>query len=194
MVVGANARLVGKEDVRPSTLGGLLNRGKLPLQPRLDQLRIALIGTRQRPLRRQPELAQQSAHRDLREPHLKAAADQLSHHVACPQRKLKLQLHRISRGHRLVNPADRLAIEQAASELKNALKSDDIERIKRSSEALTQVSHKLAEEVYKKTQGTKAQQTADSTQQTADSGQRTEDAAGKDDKVVDAEFKVQDEK
>ena len=51
-----------------------------------------------------------------------------------------------------VGQSDRLAIEQAAGELKEALKSEDLARIKRGTEGLMQASHKLAEEVYKKAQ------------------------------------------
>jgi molecular chaperone DnaK len=90
-----------------------------------------------------------------------------------------------------IGQSERLAIEQAARDLKDALKSDDVSKIKRGMEALQQASHKLAEEVYKKTQA----------KGTQDAGRRTQDEeepAGKsgkdDDRVVDAEFKVKDEK
>ena len=90
-----------------------------------------------------------------------------------------------------VGQSDRLAIEQAARDLKDAIKSDDLAKIKRGTEALMQASHKLAEEVYKKAQAT-------SNKQQATAGQEPEEPAqqpgGKDDKVVDAEFKVQDDK
>ncbi len=101
-----------------------------------------------------------------------------------------------------VSQSDRLAIEQATNELKEAMKSDDAERIKRSSEQLMQASHKLAEEIYKKAQRT-ARPGDDEKRAGEDRGQRTEGARpeepagkprGKDDKVVDAEFKVEDDK
>ena len=41
-------------------------------------------------------------------------------------------------------------IESALNNLKDALKSDDGDRIKKTMENLTQVSHKLAEEMYKR--------------------------------------------
>jgi molecular chaperone DnaK len=87
-----------------------------------------------------------------------------------------------------VSQSDRLAIERAASDLKDAVKSDDLAKIKRGTEALTQASHRLAEEVYKKAQGQR--------QATGDKQQQAEEPAKKsgDDKVVDAEFKVQDDK
>jgi molecular chaperone DnaK len=92
-----------------------------------------------------------------------------------------------------VGQSDRLAIEQASRDLKDAVKSDDLAKIKRGTESLMQASHKLAEEVYKKTQASG---------RTQDAGRKTQDepeepageTGGKDDKVVDAEFKVKDEK
>jgi molecular chaperone DnaK len=87
--------------------------------------------------------------------------------------------------------SDRQVIEERVKELKEALKSEDVQRIKRGTEALSQASHKLAEEVYKKKgqdAGAKGQeQTAERPEQPA------EKASGGDDKVVDAEFKVKDE-
>jgi len=85
--------------------------------------------------------------------------------------------------------SERLAIEQASRDLKDALKSDDLAKIKRATEALTQVSHKLAEEVYKKSQKSEG-----SGQQSEQPEEPAQQAGGKDDKVVDAEFKVQDDK
>ena len=89
-----------------------------------------------------------------------------------------------------ISQSDRLAIEQATNELKEATKSDDAERIKRSSEKLIQASHKLAEEVYKKSQ--KSEDRGQKSEQAGEQPTQTE--GGKDDKVVDAEFKVHDDK
>ena len=88
-----------------------------------------------------------------------------------------------------VSQSDRLAIEQAARDLKDALKSDDADRIKRGTEALMQASHKLAEEVYKKSQ--KAEGSRQKAEQAEEPAGKP---GGKDDKVVDAEFKVEDDK
>jgi molecular chaperone DnaK len=89
-----------------------------------------------------------------------------------------------------VDQSDRLAIERAMGDLKEAIKSDDLAKIKRSTDELTQASHKLAEEVYKKAQG--QQQAAGSKPQ---QGEESAKPSGKDDdNVVDAEFKVQDDK
>ncbi len=94
-----------------------------------------------------------------------------------------------------ISQEDRLAIEQAARELKDALKSDDADRIKRATDALVKASHKLAEEVYKKAQpsGAGRGKAQGGPQPGAEEG--SEEAAprrGGDDKVVDAEFKVKD--
>ena len=48
--------------------------------------------------------------------------------------------------------ADKKAIEDALGEAKEALKTDDLERMKRAQEALTQAAHKLAEIMYRETQ------------------------------------------
>ena len=88
-----------------------------------------------------------------------------------------------------VSQSDRLAIEQGVRDLKDAIKSDDLAKIKQGTEALTKTSHKLAEEVYKKAQA--------SQQQAGGRGQQEEQPAqkaGGDDNVVDAEFKVEDDK
>ncbi len=51
-----------------------------------------------------------------------------------------------------VSDADKKAIEAAAAELKSAIASDSLERIKAAKEQLEQASHKLAEEMYKHAQ------------------------------------------
>jgi molecular chaperone DnaK len=81
--------------------------------------------------------------------------------------------------------ADKAAIETAISELRSALAGDDAERIKAKSQALTQVSTKLGEAVYKATQA----QAGDASDQAA-----TSEGAASDDNVVDAEFDEVDER
>jgi molecular chaperone DnaK len=80
--------------------------------------------------------------------------------------------------------ADKAAIESAISELRSALAGDDAEQIKAKSQALTQVSTKLGEAVYKATQA----QAGDASDQAA-----TSKGAASDDNVVDAEFDEVDE-
>jgi len=86
-----------------------------------------------------------------------------------------------------VSQSDRLAIEQASRDLKDAVKSDDAAKIAQGMDALSKASHKLAEEVYKKAQATSDKQQATREQEPAAE-------KSKDDKVVDAEFKVKDDK
>jgi len=127
--------------------------------------------------------AEQFAEADKQRKELAEVKNQADQLVYTTEKSLKELGEKISQ-------SDRLAIEQARDELKEALKSDDASRIKRSSERLTQASHKLAEEVYKKSQ------TAGGSKQKAE-GAEEEPAGkprGKDDKVVDAEFKVEDDK
>jgi molecular chaperone DnaK len=79
-----------------------------------------------------------------------------------------------------VEEADRRAIEDAVSDLKEALKGDDAEAIKAKTNTLAQVSMKLGEAMYK--------------QQQADAQAGASESAKKDD-VVDAEFtEVNDDK
>jgi len=79
-----------------------------------------------------------------------------------------------------VDAATKSKIEDALAELKRAKDSEDVEVIKQKIEALTQVSHKLAEAMY--------QQAAQDSG--AGAGDQTAGSAGahKDDDVVDADF------
>lgn len=77
-----------------------------------------------------------------------------------------------------VDAAEKENIESAVSDIEEALKGDDIEAIKAKTEALTQVSHKLAEQMYAQAQ---SEQSGEGEQ----SKGATNDAA---DDVVDAEF------
>src|ERR1700729_4048517 len=73
--------------------------------------------------------------------------------------------------------SDKEAIEHAVAELKSALASENVEEIKAKSQALTEVSMKLGEAMYK------AQQ-----EQAAPAGEAGGGAAEGDEKVVDADF------
>lgn len=80
-----------------------------------------------------------------------------------------------------VDAAERSAIENAISDLKTAVKTDELKNITAKTEALTEVAGKLAEKMYAQNEGAAAGQ---SDQQSA-----------KDDGVVDAEFEeVNDDK
>jgi molecular chaperone DnaK len=75
-----------------------------------------------------------------------------------------------------VDPAVRGQVEGALNDLKSALKGDDVDRIRRTTEALTQASHQLAQGAY---------QQPEAGPQGARPGGRPADAA---DDVVDADF------
>ncbi|OLC14682.1 MAG: molecular chaperone DnaK [Candidatus Rokubacteria bacterium 13_1_40CM_69_27] len=86
--------------------------------------------------------------------------------------------------------ADRKAVEEALAEAREALKGDDVERMKRAQEKLTRTSHKLAEIMYREAQ-TKAQG--------APTGATAADGSGaaggpKEGEVVDADFEDLGEK
>merc|ERR1712124_145787 len=78
-----------------------------------------------------------------------------------------------------VSDAEKKAIEDSASALKDAIKSDDIEDIKKKTEALVQASMKLGEAIYKSQQNTKPESGKDD---------GNDNKGKKDDNVVDADF------
>ncbi len=84
-----------------------------------------------------------------------------------------------------VSDAEKKAIEDGSNALKESLKGEDIEDIKKKTEALVQASMKLGEAIYKSQQNTKP-----------DSGKDDgkDEKEKKDDDVVDADFEeVKDE-
>jgi molecular chaperone DnaK len=84
-----------------------------------------------------------------------------------------------------VSAEDKQAVETAVAELKGILDKDDVEAIKGKVNALTQVSMKLGEQLYRQSQET--------TQPANEAGAAHGDAP-KNDKVVDADFtEVDDE-
>jgi len=99
-----------------------------------------------------------------------------------------------------VSQEERQTIEAKLNDLKDAVKSKDAERIKKSTEELSKASHKLAEEVYKDAQAKAAKQqagqqqsTQQSPQQDAGPQQDQADAGQKKEDIVDADYKVEDE-
>jgi len=80
-----------------------------------------------------------------------------------------------------VSDQEKTAIENDIKSLKDSLESDDIEKIKKGLEALTQSSMKLGEAMYK------AQQ-QENPQPQGDAGEQRPDSEKKDEQVVDAEF------
>ena len=77
---------------------------------------------------------------------------------------------------------DRSSVESAISSLKDTLKEDDPEAIKRAIQNLEQASHKISEAMYKKAQEQQAQETPESDQ----------GASADDDDVIDADFEVKE--
>src|SRR6266571_750721 len=78
--------------------------------------------------------------------------------------------------------ADRKAVEEALAEAREALKSEDVERMKRAQEKLTRASHKLAEIMYREAQGPTQQPTG------APGGEGRAASGPKEGEVVDADF------
>ena len=94
-----------------------------------------------------------------------------------------------------ISSDEKLAIERALGEAKEALKGDDIEKIKSTKEALTTASHKLAEAVYKASQAQGAPGSDAGAQQPGqDAGQQAGKADGGGENVVDAEVVDEDKK
>ena len=94
-------------------------------------------------------------------------------------------------------------IEVKINDLKQAMKDKNLDRIKKEMEELTKVSHKLAEEIYKKTQEKNQGQGAGGQQgpgagygpqgpQQEPEGEKQGAGPAKDD-VIDAEFTKEDE-
>ncbi|HOY08776.1 MAG TPA: molecular chaperone DnaK [Candidatus Omnitrophota bacterium] len=96
---------------------------------------------------------------------------------------------------------DKENIEKEINNLKEAVKSHDLEKMKAGMESLQKVSHKLAEEIYKSTasqqaaQGPAGEPQAETQSREQDSSSKKEGPAGgsKDD-VIDADFKAEDDK
>ena len=76
-----------------------------------------------------------------------------------------------------LSDADRQALEDAMSELREALKGEDTDRIRTASDTLTRASHKLAEQIY-----------ATSAQASGGAASADGQSASSDDEVVDAEI------
>ena len=85
-----------------------------------------------------------------------------------------------------ISDADKKAIEDSSTALKESLKGDNTEEIKKKTEALVQASMKLGEAIYKSQQNVKPESNKDDG--------KDDDKGKKDDNVVDADFEeVKDE-
>jgi len=90
-----------------------------------------------------------------------------------------------------LSEADRKAVDAALAEAREALKAEDVERIKRAQDGLTRASHKLAEIMYREAQ-TKGQPGSGEGAPRSDGGAGT--TGPKEGEVVDAEFEDLGEK
>jgi len=82
-----------------------------------------------------------------------------------------------------VEAGEKESIESAVTELEEALKGDDLDEIKTKTETVTQVSHKLAEQMYAQAQS----------EQSTEAGDGNAEAETDNDDVVDAEFEEVDD-
>ena len=92
-----------------------------------------------------------------------------------------------------ISDEEKKKVEEAVNSSKEALKSDDAEKIKKAMEDLQKASHKLSEEVYKDAQS-KAQAGGDQAGPQQQAGGAEGEGGKKEEDVVDADFKVDDEK
>ncbi|MEE8480495.1 MAG: molecular chaperone DnaK [Desulfobacterales bacterium] len=83
-----------------------------------------------------------------------------------------------------VDGATKIEVEDAVNNLKHAMESEDIAEIKRLTEVLTQVSHKLAASIYQQASPSGAQQSGGSAESTWNQGSNESD-----DDVVDADYR-----
>lgn len=90
-----------------------------------------------------------------------------------------------------VGEEEKKKINEALDKAKESLKGDDAETIKKATEELTQSSHKLAEAMYQ--QAAKQQAEAQAEQAPKEEAKKDEEK-GQEEDVVDAEYKVEDEK
>jgi len=91
-----------------------------------------------------------------------------------------------------VSPDVRGSIESAVNQLKEVLKGDDGDAIKKSMTNLESVSHKLAEEMYKAQSAPGAGQAATPGAEAQSDRGTTGGAKKKDDDVIDAEYEVKE--
>lgn len=85
-----------------------------------------------------------------------------------------------------VSPEEKAAIESAVADLKSALEGEDVEAVKQKTEALSQASQKLAEEMYKDQAEEAGADSGAAPDEGASSGPQTDD-------VEDADYEVVDE-
>lgn len=93
-----------------------------------------------------------------------------------------------------LGPDDRAKIEKAIENCREALKSDDLERINKAAEEVINSSHKLAEELYKKSTAESSGAASGENQGPDQEQPKTQPGKDKGDGAVDADFEVMDGK
>ena len=83
-------------------------------------------------------------------------------------------------------------ISAGLDKVKEAIKGDDTEKIKKASEELTQASHKLAEAIYQQAAAEREKEKKEEPPEQKP-GKEAKEEKGKKEDVVDAEYKVEDE-
>jgi len=125
----------------------------------------------------------------VKDAELHAEEDRKAHELADARNQGDAMIHTVRKSLKeygdKIEQADKDKIETAIKDLEGVLKSDDKDDIQKKTEALMQVSHKLAEHMYKQAETATAEPGAEA---------KAEEKAGADN-VVDAEFKeVKDNK
>jgi molecular chaperone DnaK len=83
-----------------------------------------------------------------------------------------------------ISSSERLEVERKLNDLKEAIKDKNSDRIKKAMDELTAVSHKLAEEMYKKTRSSSGSTTGEETKK-----ENKEENKDKKEDIIDAEYK-----
>ncbi len=119
------------------------------------------------------------AEEDKKQRELIEARNRLDNLVYSAEKSLKDVAEKVSED-------EKKKVEEAIAKAKEVIPSSDLEVLKKAEEELTAASHKIAEEMYKKTAG-----------QGSQSGKPAEGGSasgGKEEEPVDAEYKVEDDK
>ena len=124
--------------------------------------------------------AQAHAEADKKKKEVVEAHNRLDNLVYSTEKSLKDLAEKVSAD-------EKKKVEEALEKAREALKKEDVEALKKAEEDLTAASHKIAEEMYKQAS---AKERAGASPEGQDKGKNP---GGKDD-VVDAEYKVDDDK
>lgn len=111
VAVGADAGLVTEVDLPVATRGFPLDGRELFLKPLVNGLRVPLVGPPQGTLSGKPKLIKQPANRGLAEFDAIFLGDEVSNHLAGPQREGESELERVAHGYGVVDPLEHLAGE-----------------------------------------------------------------------------------